>query len=150
MTAAELLDRLTGRAEAGEHGPPPRDWDASGDPLAAGILRTLRDPHRREEHRRRIHEDLVAARELMLGAHGPALLDLIVWSEHVESLYEGLKRGRLKTFHYVRALEATCRRCGFELLPLMGRMEELGKHWGNREYEATLELIAPQLEAESG
>jgi hypothetical protein len=40
-------------------------------------------------------------------------------------------------------MEATCRRCGFDFLPLVGRMEELGRVWGGRDYDAAWRLLVP-------
>jgi hypothetical protein len=63
----------------------------------------------------------------------------------VASLYGGRRRGRIQTFYYARAMEATCRRCGFEFLPVVSQMEQLGKLWGGRDYEATYDLLLAHL-----
>ena len=120
------------------------DWHGS-EAAAVEILSVLRAKHLRPEHRDRIYEDLIRNRDLLLQERDPRLIELIVWSEHVESLHRSLRRKLLGAFHYARALEATCRRCGFELLPLMHNMDELGKLWGGREYEPAWEMVSAHL-----
>lgn len=118
--------------------PPPVD----ADPCAEEIQLILLDRQIRKEHRERIYTDLGAIRELLLEERNPRLVSLVYWSEHVERLYGALRRGRLGTFHFTRALEATCRRCGFDLLPAMGRLEDLGKAWSQRDYRSTYAFLS--------
>ncbi|MHC4931177.1 MAG: hypothetical protein ACYTGV_03190 [Planctomycetota bacterium] len=115
------------------------------DPVARAVLDIVRNPSLRPEHRARIYEDLTRNRDLIFRTRDPRLVSLIEWSEHVESLHKGLRSKRIGAFHYTRALEATCRRSGFELLPLMDRMEELGKAWGARDYRAAWDLVSAHL-----
>ena len=143
---SELLERLAERADEKDFGPPPTEWTATTEGLAARLVGTLMDSNLRPEHRQRIHEDFVSRRELFLEVEDDRLIDVAFWSEHVESLYRSLKKGTLPTFHYTRALEATCRRCGFDLLPLMGQIEELGHVWGGRDLPKTWAMVSPYLE----
>ena len=142
----ELLDLLAERAEKKDFGPPPQESGTEAEGAAARVLAALTDRNLRAEHRQRIHEDVVTHRTLFEEQWHEQLVDLVVWGEHVESLYNGVKKGSLQTFHYVRALEATCRRCGFELLPLMGQVEELGKVWGGRNLPELWALVSPHIE----
>jgi hypothetical protein len=109
---------------------------AAPDTAAEEVRLIFLDRQIRKEHRERIYQDLVANREFLLREENPRLVHLIFWSEHVERLYAALRKGRLGTFHFTRALEATCRRCGYDLLPAMGRLDELGKAWSQRDYPA--------------
>ncbi len=143
---SELLDRLAERAEGTDFGPPPAEWAADTKGLAARLVGTLADRQLRPEHRQRIHEDFVSRRALFLEVEDDRLVDVVFWSEHVESLYRSLKKGTLQTFHYARALEATCRRCGFDLLPLMGQIEKLGQVWGGRDVPKTWAMVSPHLD----
>lgn len=104
------------------------------DPAVEAVVRLLGDRNIRPEHRARILRDLAKNRDLLLETHDPGLVELIFWGEHVESLYKSHVKRNVSTFHYARALEATCRRCGFELLGVMGRMKELGKQWSHGDY----------------
>jgi hypothetical protein len=136
FTLAAALDRVAelhaeGNLLALKDVPP-----ASPDSAAEEIRFILLDRQIRREHRDRIYQDLVANREFLLREQNPRLVHLIFWSEHVERLYASLRKGRLGTFHFTRALEATCRRCGYDLLPAMGRLDELGKAWSQRDYAA--------------
>jgi hypothetical protein len=115
------------------------------DAVARAVLDIVRNPNLRPEHRARIYEDLNRNRDQILQVRDPRLISLIDWSEHVESLHRGLRSKRLGAFHYTRALEATCRRCGFELLPLLDRMEDLGKFWGARDYRTVWGLVSTHL-----
>lgn len=142
----ELLDRLVERAEMKDFSVPPAEWTGAVEGAAARVLAALADRNLRAEHRQRIHEDIVTHRAMFREQWHERLVDLVVWGEHVESLYKGLQTKTLQTFHYVRALEATCRRCGFELLPLMGHVEELGQTWGSRDLAQTWALVSPHLE----
>jgi len=144
----ELLDLVTERRKAGDLKPVRPIPDPSPDPTATTVLRLVADPHLRPEHRARIYADLEKNRDLLLKAGEPRLAELIFWSEHVESLYKSFRGGALATFHYVRALEATCRRCDFELLHAMSRMEDLGRAWGSGQYEEALGILVPAAPAE--
>ena len=148
----ELLDRVSALKEAGDLGPQ-RDLACAkpADPAAGAVLRLMGDPQMRPEHRQRIYGDLARHRDLLIQRRDARLVDLVFWSEHVERLYKGVRGGALQTFHYVRALEATCRRSGFDLLPALGRMEDLGEAWSQGAYEKTLQLLAPRMpEADEG
>ena len=147
LTLADLLERLGEQAQQSSFEPPPEEWGEDDDGPVGDVLRALRDRVLRPEHRQRIHEDIVAQGELLLGGASSRLIDAIVWSEHVESLFKAHKKGTLGTWHYTRALEATCRRCGFELLPLMGKLDALGKAWGHRDFAALVELVGAQWNA---
>ena len=103
------------------------------------------DPQIRSEHRERIYADLEASRALLLETADPRIVDLIFWGEHVASLQAGKRRGRIETFYFVRAMEATCRRCGFELLPAMGTLDGLGKVWAARDYAATYRILSADV-----
>ncbi len=142
----ELLDRHIERTEGKDFSAPPAEWTGEVEGAAARILAALADRNLRAEHRQRIHEDIVTNRAMFQEQWHERLVDLVVWSEHVETLYKGLKKDALQTFHYVRALEATCRRCGFELLPLMGQVKELGQVWGSRDLPKTWAMVSPYLE----
>jgi hypothetical protein len=140
---AELFRSLAEEVDPAER--PPPEWAESDDELVEAIVMVLRTPYLRPEHRRRIHEDLLASSKLILSTRDVHLIDLIVWSEHVETLHKSLRAGTLKTFHFTRALEATCHRCGFELLPLMAEMEGFARDWGARDIARTWERVAPQV-----
>jgi len=142
-TLDALLDRVAELLEAREFGPLRHDAGVPEDETATEILSLLQDPHVRREHRQRIYEDLLANRERLRSLRDPRLVHLIFWGEHVERLYAGLARGRLQVFHYARAMDATCRRCGLDLIHALSRMEELGKAWAGRDYGAVLKLLAP-------
>lgn len=146
MDLEQLFERLSERDSAGDYDRMPEDWGAGARGFAGALVYALREPQRRPEHRRRIHRDVLANRDLLLEVQDVRLVDLIVWSEHVESLHKSSKRGKLSTFHFTRALEATCRRCGFELLPLMGEMNELAADWAAGDYRKTYERVKPQWE----
>jgi hypothetical protein len=115
----------------------------AGDAPASAVAYLLAAPHFRPEHRQRIYNDLIKNRELILRLRDPRLIDLIHWSEHVERLFVSQRGGALSFFHYHRALQATCRRCDFDITPAMGDLEALGRDWGSRNYEATLRMLAP-------
>lgn len=141
LSLEELLDRVAELKAAGHYGP---FTEAEADPrdeAAATLAAILRDPQMRPEHRARMYRDLVRLREPILEGADVRMVQLAYWSEHVESLYRSLIKNRLSTFHYARALEATCRRAGFELLGLVGRMKELGRHWAQGEYEKVLDMF---------
>ncbi|MGH7162905.1 MAG: hypothetical protein ACREID_05430 [Planctomycetota bacterium] len=138
----ELLDRVAVLHAARDAGPVREEWGAAEDAVAAEVLLVLQDRNLRPEHRARIYEDLLKCREQLKATRDPRLVDLVFWSEHVDALHRQLRSGRLKTFHYARALEATCRRCGFDFLPLVGRMDELGRIWGGRDFAAAYPLLA--------
>jgi len=145
--AVELEDLLKRLSEKGADPAdrPPAEWAQSDDELVVATVMVLRTPYLRPEHRRRIREDLVAHAPLLESTRNSRVVDLIVWSEHVESLHRSLRAGGLKTFHFTRALEATCHRCGFELLPLMARMETFARDWGAREIDKTWERVRDQF-----
>ena len=145
MTLDEALDHV---AEARRTSPPGRveiALDERADPVTRQVLLLLTDPQLRPEHRSRIYEDLDSNRELLLERKDPRIVDLIFWSEHVDALYHGLRRGRVSTFHYARALDAACRRCGYDLLPAVGHMEELGREWARRQYPAAIALLSADV-----
>ena len=142
LSLAGILDEVA-RLQAGGNLPAEEDLPpVDGDESAEEIRLILLDRQIRKEHRERIYADLVANRELLLRERNPRLVSLVYWSEHVERLYAALRRGRLGTFHFTRALEATCRRCGFDLLPAMGRLEDLGKAWSHRDYGSTYAFLS--------
>lgn len=132
-----ILDRVAVLHDARDFRAVKEDWEAPADDVSAEILTVVQDRNLRPEHRQRIYEDLLKSREQLKTVRDPRLVDLIFWSEHVETLHASLTRGRLKTFHYARAMEATVRRCGFDFLPLVAKMEEVGRLWGGRDFEAT-------------
>ena len=140
-----LLDRVATLVREEDLQPRPSEEEAPEDPTAAAIRLRLGDASLRPEHRARIYADLLAHRDLLLAQRDPRVVDLIHWGEHVAALYAALRRGRLSLFHYTRAFEATCRRCGFELLPLVGRVEELGKLWAARNYDETYRLLSADV-----
>jgi len=144
MQTEEALDLVASRKQAGDLKPAHLPL-AGARGTALKILLILDDPCLRPEHRARIYEDLVLNRDLILRRDDPRLVDLIFWGEHVDSLYSSLRKGRLETFHYVRALEATCRRCDFDLLPVLGKMDELGRAWSRRDYQGVLQLFLPDV-----
>ena len=137
------LDRVQALREEGDL--TPVDVEGTECRTTAEIAMVLGDRSLRDEHRARIYEDLQANRKFIEQIRDPRLVDLIRWSEHVETLYGSFKRGRPQEFHFVRALEATCRRCGFELLPVLGRMTELGKAWSGRDFDETYKLLSPDF-----
>ena len=141
LSLEELFDRVAELKVAGRYGP---FAEAEADPRdeAADVLAAiLRDPQMRPEHRARVCRDLLRMRDRILETSDVRRVQLAYWSEHVESLYRSLTQKRLSTFHYARALEATCRRAGFELLGLVGRMKDLGKHWAQGEYEKVMDMF---------
>lgn len=140
---ATALDLVAARKAEGNLDPAPEALDRPADPLARAVYLMVGDNQIRKEHRQRIYQDLVAQRDFLVEKADRRLIDLVYWSEHVESLYRALRSKRLNEFHYARALEATCRRCGFELLPAMGRMDELGKLWSGADYRGTFAILAP-------
>lgn len=142
-TLDALLEWVAKLLDARQFGPVREDLGAPEDETAAEVLGILQDPHLRREHRQRIYEDLLANRERLKSLRDPRLVQLVFWGEHVERLYAGLARGRLQVFHYARAMDATCRRCGLDLIRALSRMEELGKAWAGRDYGAVLKLLAP-------
>lgn len=142
LTVEALLDRVAELQERGDLAPVRDLAGESSDPLAREIRLILEDRQLRREHRARIYQDLVANRTELVRGEKPRIVHLIFWSEHVERLYSSLRRGRLGTFHFTRALEATCRRCGFDLLPAMGRLEDLGKAWSGRDYDAAYDFLS--------
>lgn len=145
----DLLQRLSQKdPDPGDR--PPAEWIDDQDDLVTAIVTVLRTPYLRPEHRRRIREDLVACAPLLASTRSFHVVDLILWSEHVESLHKGLRSGGLKTFHFTRALEATCHRCGFELLPLMSEMEAFARDWGAREIGKTWERVRGQYSSPPG
>jgi len=137
-----LLERIAVLKGAGDLKPVKEDWGEPEDEVGREILLLIQAPHLRPEHRLRIYEDLLQNRERLQKIRDARLVDLIEWSEHVETLHSRLRAGRLKTFYYARAMEATCRRCGFDFLPLVGKMEEVGRVWGGRDFEAAYRLLS--------
>jgi hypothetical protein len=140
---ATALDFVAARKADGNLDPAPEVLDQAADPLGRAVYLMVADRQIRKEHRQRIYNDLVTNRDFLVDKADRRLLDLVFWSEHIESLYRALRSKRLNEFHYARALEATCRRCGFDLLPAMGRMEELGKLWAGADYATTFDILAP-------
>lgn len=139
---AALLDRVA-ELEATSDFRPVRDLAGEAEDAQAHEIRLLlEDRQLRKEHRARIYEDLLANRGELLRGERAKLVSLIYWGEHVERLYSSYRRGRLGTFHFTRALEATCRRCGFDLLPAMGRLDELGKAWSHRDYKRAHDFLS--------
>ncbi len=150
MQLEELLDRTEALREARDFRTPGGFDARPGDATTAALLVLLEDRSLRPEHRDRIYEDLAKNRALLLRLRDPRLLDLIHWGEQVERLHASLRKGRLSIFHFTRAMEATARRCRCELLPVMGRLDQLSHAWANRDYETTLRLLLPDLvEAEA-
>lgn len=142
LSLGEVLDRVA-ELQAAEDLRALADLPLAEPESAANEVRLiLLDRQIRKEHRERIYQDLTGNRDFLLREDNPRLIHLIFWGEHVERLYGALRRGRLGTFHFTRALEATCRRCGFDLLPAMGRLDELGKAWSQRDYPAALSFLS--------
>ena len=141
LSLEELFDRVAELKAAGRYGPFAEAEAAPRDEAAAGLAAILRDPRMRPEHRARVYKDLVRMRDRILETADARMVQLVYWSEHVEALYRSLTQKRLSTFHYARALEATCRRAGFELLGLVGRMKELGRHWAQGEYGKVMDMF---------
>jgi hypothetical protein len=139
----ELMREIAERRERGDVSPFPDENRAAADPLTDEILFLVTSSHMRPEHRQRIYADLVGNEELLAKTADPRLVTLILWGEHVEALHKAYSKGRLALFHYARAMEATCRRCGFEQLPLMDRLDELGGVWAARDYAALYEIVSP-------
>ena len=142
---SELLREIAGRRERGDLSPIPDEERAAADPLTEEVLFLVTGSHMRPEHRQRIYADLVGNEELLARSADPRLVTLILWGEHVEALYKAYANGRLALFHYSRAMEATCRRCRFELLPLMTKLDELGRLWAAGDYAALYELVSPHF-----
>ena len=140
------MDALAQRAEQRDFDAPPGKWMEGTGGLGARLLLALGNRDLRRAHRQRMVEDVVRYRGLLEDDVDDRVIDLAVWSEHVETLHKSLKKGNLETFHYVRALEATCRRCGFNLLPLMGEVEQLGQVWGGRDLKKTYKMVSPHFE----
>ncbi|MHC4549786.1 MAG: hypothetical protein ACYTEZ_13520 [Planctomycetota bacterium] len=145
MRLEEVLDHVEALRREGNLAPDRRPVESGGDRLVIEISMILADPRLRPEHRERIYHDLVANRAFLLAKQDPRIIDLIYWGEHVATLHAGLRRGRIQTFYYARAMEATCRRCGFEFLPVVGKMDQLGKLWGGQDYERTYRLLSAHL-----
>ncbi|MEE8106892.1 MAG: hypothetical protein V3T86_15265 [Planctomycetota bacterium] len=113
---------------------------AEQDSFAEAIFSLMTDRQVRPEHRARIYRDLVKKRDAILELRDPRLPDLIFWGEHVDSLYKAHTKGRLNAFHYARALEATCKRCKIDLLPLVGQMTQFGRAWAEGRYRELLDM----------
>ncbi len=143
LTLEQILERVAALKAGGQFGPLKEELESPADDLVAEIATILQDPQIRREHRSRIYDDLLANRTLLAETKDPRLVQLAFWGEHVESLYTGLSRGQLKVFHYARAMEATCKRCGLEFIRAISKMEELGKLWSGRDYAGALRLLAP-------
>ncbi|MDH3590873.1 MAG: hypothetical protein OER88_03285, partial [Planctomycetota bacterium] len=120
-------------------------FDCGDDAVAASICVILADPQLRDEHRERIYEDLRAQHETLMRLRDTRLVDLIFWGEHVERLVQSRRHGRLEIFPFTRALEATVRRCGFDLLASMGRLDELTAAWAGREYPAVFDMLSANV-----
>jgi hypothetical protein len=141
----EVLDHVDSLRKAGDLEPVRSLAEFGGERTVVEVLMIMADPRLRPEHRERIYTDLVSHREFLLRQNDPRIVDLIYWGEHVASLYGGHRRGRIQTFYYARAMEATCRRCTFDFLPVVSQMEQLGKVWGGRDYEATYNMLLAHL-----
>jgi hypothetical protein len=142
---SELLRMIAERREQGDLAPIPDTDLVAADPLTDEILFIVSSAHMRPEHRQRIYADLVGNEELLARVNDPRLVTLMLWAEHVEALHKAHTRGRLALFHYARALEATCRRCKFDQLPLMDRLEELGRVWAAGDYATLYEMVSPHF-----
>lgn len=145
MRLEDVLDHVEGLRKAGNLEPVRSLVESGGDRTVVEVLMIMADPRLRTEHRERIYTDLVTQRDFLLRQGDPRIVDLIYWGEHVATLHAGHRRGRIQTFYYARAMEATCRRCEFDFLPVVSQMEQLGKLWGGRDYEATYNLLLAHL-----
>jgi len=146
MRLEEALDHVAALRTSGTYEPDRRlAENAGGERAVVEILMLVADPHIRLDHRERIYADLVASRALLLEKRDPRIVDLIFWGEHVASLQAGKRRGRIETFYFVRAMEATCRRCSFDMLPVMGKLDELGKVWAARDYAAAFRILSADV-----
>ena len=146
MRLEEALDHVAAlRAEGTFESDRRLAESAGGERAVVEILMLVADPQIRLDHRERIYADLVASRALLIEKRDPRIVDLIFWGEHVASLQAGKRRGRIETFYFARAMEATCRRCGFDLLQAMGKLDELGKAWAARDYAETFRLLSPDV-----
>ncbi|MGQ0613123.1 MAG: hypothetical protein ACT4PV_05225 [Planctomycetaceae bacterium] len=143
LTLEQVLERVAALKAIGQFGPLKEELGSPADDLAAEIATILQDPQIRREHRSRIYDDLLANRSLLAETRNPQFVQLMFWGEHVEGLYTGRSRGHLQVFHYARAMEATCKRCGLDFIRAISRMEELGKLWSGRDYAGVLRLLAP-------
>ena len=120
-TLQEILDLVADLKKEGRFDVLKEDLGETEDQTTDAVRMLIIDPQIRPEHRARIYTDLVSNRERLIETKDPRIVDLVFWSEHVATLYDSHVKRRVSTFHYARALEATCRRCGYELLGVVGR-----------------------------
>jgi len=140
-TLQEILDLVADLKKEGRYDALKEDLGEPEDRTTDAVLMLVNDLQIRPEHRARIYKDLLSNRERLLETRDQRIVDLVFWSEHAAALYESHIKRRVSTFHYARALEATCRRCGYELLGVVGRMKELGKVWADADYEKTIAML---------
>ena len=140
-TLQEILDLVADLKREGRFDAVKEDLGEPEDPTTDAVRMLIMDPQIRPEHRARIYKDVLSNRERLIERKDPRILDLVFWSEHVATLYDSHVKRRVTTFHYARALEATCRRCGYALLGVVSRMKELGKVWADADYERTIAML---------
>jgi hypothetical protein len=140
-TLESIFDLIADLKKEGRYDALKKDLGEPEDRTTDSVLMLINDPQIRPEHRTRIYKDLLTNRERLLETRDQRIVDLVFWSEHVATLYESHVKRRVSTFHYARALEATCRRCGYALLGVVGRMKELGKVWSEGDYEKTIAML---------
>ena len=140
-TLQEILDLVADLKREGRYDALGEDLGEPEDRTTDAVFMIINDPKIRPEHRARTYKDLLSNRERLVETRDPRIVDLVFWSEHVAALYESHVKRRVSTFHYARALEATCRRCGYALLGVVSRMKELGKVWAESDYEKTIAML---------
>ncbi len=144
-TLRPLLDRVAELHKGDEMKPVLVSVPKTADSVSRTIGVILGDRQLRPEHRARIYKDVVADREQILLRRDSRYVDLIFWGEHVESLVSSKKRGRLDLFSFTRAFEATVRRCGFDLLPCMGKLDKVSDAWAEREYDDVFAMLSADV-----
>ncbi len=148
-TLQEILDLVADLKKEDRYDALKEDLGEPEDRTTDAVLILIKDPRIRPEHRARIYKDLIENRERLIETRDPRIVDLVVGSEHAATLTESHVKRRVSTFHYARALEATCRRCGYKLLGVVGRMKELGKVWTDADYEKTIAMLEDTDQAAS-
>jgi len=140
-----LLDYIADLARDGSTDPVREELDPGESRAAVALIGLLRDRSLRPEHRRAIYAHLVESRDLLADTDDPRVVDLVYWAEQVGRLHTAFKKRSIGEFHYTRALEATVRRCGFDLLPAMGRLDELGAAWSSGDFARTRRMLSADL-----
>ncbi len=142
---AQMLDAIGALKKEGSLDPVRDEFDTGESRAARAIVGLLQDRSLRPEHRRAIYAHLLATRKLLLDTDDARIVDLVYWAEHVGRLHVAFKKRSIGEFHYTRAIEATVRRCGFDLLPAMGRLEKLGAAWSSGDFARTRALLSPDF-----